>query len=152
MTHPRFPVAWRRTIGLIIGLLAAISAWRLTSIATSHSPRARHETTSTPGYVTIRVRGILNEEALLMTGEPAWIQQRWIIDGRPPLYWSAQSGVYYFSPSVLQTAFPDVNGVTVDVSAPAWWDPLSAPITGRPLTLQVPSDLPTKIPALLNGP
>ncbi|PSR31046.1 MAG: hypothetical protein C7B46_17285 [Sulfobacillus benefaciens] len=149
MMH-KISLTWRWIFAAAI-VLIAVGAWLFWAVAASgNARRDRPKAASTPGYDTITVHGIRTEEALLMTGEPTWLQQRWIIDGRPPLYWSQQSRVYYFSPTILNTAYP--NGMAVYVSAPFWWDPLSAPITGAPLTLQVPTGLTSKLSALLNGP
>ena len=131
MTYSRIPLEWRW--GLAVGsVLLAVFAWLFAPVVSPRralvSPRPH---ALSPAMVTITVRGILPEEALLVAG-----QVPWVAPGRPPIFFSSLNRVYYFKDAAMQQ---DSGEVVLD---PAWWwTPNQLPITGRAFTLTVPANI-----------
>ena len=124
MTHTQIPIEWR--LGLAVGaVFLAVFAWLFAPIFASRHTRVSPSPTSlAPKMVTITVKGILPEEALLMSSQASWLRRQWVYQNCPPIYYSPQSGSYYMS-----AYGPDTNEYSI--AAPLWWSNVPLPITGR---------------------
>ncbi|MHB1610653.1 MAG: hypothetical protein ACYCOU_26975 [Sulfobacillus sp.] len=140
----KVPLEWRWAIGLAAAALFVLT-WLFAPI---FFPRVLALPAATPTpretYHHITITGIVSQERFLMHYQPTWVQAQWRRWGEPNIYmvevpspaFRGLSPYSYFYFSVAHNKYA-YTSQEVTVVAPSWW-PLQ-PITGRPLSLDVPS-------------
>lgn len=132
--HARLPSSLIRKGLLLIAVSASIGwgGWRLTHPGLTVMPSVvNHSSPSASNHHMVVLRGILAQETYLIHYQPSWVQKLWYSAGRPPVFFSTQTGpnmsngFYYFR----------VGSQSVPLWTPLYWP--AKPITGKPITLHL---------------